>query len=85
MSKMVERVARGIHLRRPNSRLTKWEDCADEYRTGTMRDAHAAIEAMREPTEGMARACLVLLWSKAGIGEETPAELWQAMIDEALK
>lgn len=47
MSEMVERVARGMHLRRPNSRITRWEDCSDEYRTGTMRDAHAAIEAMR--------------------------------------
>lgn len=79
MSEMVERVARGIHLRRPNSRRTKWEDCSDEYRTGTMRDAHAAIEAMREPTEAMLSEYF------EGKGRDTFVYHWQKGIDAALK
>ena len=86
MSEMVERVARGMHLRRPNSR-TKWEDCSDEYRTGTMRDAYAAIEAMREPTEEM----ITILLLNMNENEDNPnisydaKVVWQAMIDAALK
>ncbi len=78
---MVERVAKQMHLKRPNSRYTKWEDCSDEYRTGTLRDAYTAIAAMREPTEAMA---------DAGNGTFRPPdyasaeECYQAMIDSAL-
>lgn len=42
----VERVAKAMHLGRSNSRRTVWDDCSDEYRTGTMLDARAAIAAM---------------------------------------
>ena len=79
MNEKLEQVARGIHLRRANSRHTKWEDCSEEYRTGTMRDAHAAIEAMREPTDAMIAAAQAV-----GIDQD-PRDYWPAMVDEALK
>ena len=41
------------------------------------RMARTAIEAMREPTEAMIDA--------APISDEEAAEIWPAMIDEALK
>jgi hypothetical protein len=77
MSEMVQRVALGIHAARANSR-TKWDDCSEEYRTGTMRDAYAAIAAMREPT----RAMISEGWDHED--SRMPTEMWQRMIDAAL-
>lgn len=68
MSEMVERVALAILKSR-----------SEGY--GPHTQARAAIEAMREPTEAMARAPTALAdW------EDSCAEVvWDAMIDAALK
>jgi hypothetical protein len=91
MSEMIERVAMGIHAQRANSRLTKWEDCSEEYRNGTRRDARAAIEAMREPTDEMQSAgylnaehSIEAVGDLAPAPESQPRLIWQAMIDAAL-
>ena len=70
MSEMVERVARAVQpIADPGGHWTTCEDIA-----------RAAIEAMREPTEGMIQAG----WTTNGYrGDMTKAE-WSAMIDAAL-
>ena len=86
MSEMVERVAKHMHFRRGNSLRTKWEDCADEYRRGTMRDAHAAIEAMLKPTDEMIKAGRYAdNGEDMNLGQDGAEECWRLMIDEALR
>lgn len=80
---MVDRVAIGIHDRRGNSRHTKWEDCADEYQTGTRRDAHAAIAAMRKPTPEIIEVLERLLDTQGH--SQTLEESWALLVDEALR
>jgi len=75
MTEMIERVARAIHSAEVEDEGDPWNDLGDyvqgEYRTL----ARAAIAAMREPTEAM----LGPPWNYGRL------EIWQAMIDEALK
>lgn len=74
---MIEKVARVLCERDPEAALSgaDWRGYAD--------DARAAIEAMREPTWPMEESG----WeSYPKVGEfPVPAELWEAMIDRALK
>lgn len=78
MSEMVERVARAI-CQPPCTVAERATGCCGECGPIVVR-ARAAIEAMREPTEGMAKALLAH-------GRVEPSVLggWQMMIDEALK
>lgn len=83
MSEMVERVARAMKLRasQPVENLKSLEPVL----VGSLGDAwpylaRAAIEAMREPTEGMCKAH----WQTCEVGGGNAAA-WRAMIDEALK
>jgi hypothetical protein len=70
MSEMVERVARAMEARSAIEPVTI-EDVA-----------RSAIEAMREPTEGMVDATQELI---RGQKPFSTIGMWQAMIDEALK
>lgn len=91
MSEMVERVATAIC----KSKTCEGISCCDwpaqrgrldcPVKRGAYNDAaRDAIEAMREPTDGM----LAVVYGNHGetTGSDKPAtETWQAMIDEALK
>jgi hypothetical protein len=84
MSEMVERVARAIaKARHPG--LT-WPTKSDPEYIQTvhtyLRDARAAIEAMREPTEEMIKASN-REWD--GRMSHRSSGAWQVMIDAALK
>ena len=69
MTNMIERVARAIAKSQGSN--PRWN------REGWLKDARAAIEAMREPTEEMSHAG----WrTDSGIS----TVVWQAMIDAAL-
>lgn len=93
MSEMVERVARAqwnLDLKwgsRPG-----WDDADPEQRSAAMDLARAAIEAMREPTDGMIGEAMIQphpsVADAGGVIEQGRAAIridYQAMIDEALK
>lgn len=96
MSEMVERVARAICATRCVRAQVFNECCLDETTRligpckanmaqllllGPIQTARAAIAAMREPTDAMCRAGN----SKAFITDGSTEDVWQAMIDAALK
>lgn len=107
---MVERVARAIwdercrhwgkyrkDLHEPDSEGYDWGDLGLSKRKELLREARAAIAAMREPTEEMGSAGL-RKWTKPGNAHEmddadfaagNPCRwmkpVWRAMIDAALK
>jgi molecular chaperone DnaK (HSP70) len=82
MSEMIERVARALAENERGADL--WDEISndsdiDYIGKNEFRDlARAAIEAMREPTEGMVEAAN--LHESNGVYAD-----WQAMIDEALR
>jgi len=82
MSKMVERAA--VAFMKALGDVQEAEDLTLER---AARAARAAIEAMREPTDGMLNAARD--WSIAkngmGVGNDQASGCWQAMIDEVLK
>lgn len=88
MSEMVERVARAICARTCRLRGIRGKSCPDNSPCGATRnqliltdlwpEARAAIEAMREPTDGMMDAG----WGQRG---ERAKDIWRTMIDAALK
>lgn len=82
---MIEKVAINIYDNElEGGRSCSWDDLFSSEKTQYMRQAKAAIEAMREPTEGMKIAGTL----DAGCGgpdEEYIGQVWQAMIDAALK
>lgn len=96
MSEMVERVARAIKARREAGNMAGIELGRGEVsivpftgqtecvRLSASDDdlARAAIEAMREPTEGMVCRGWEVLYPKA---HTTAGKIWDAMVDEALK
>lgn len=69
MNDMIERVAKAIALR----------DTTDEFAM-----TRAAIEAMREPTEEMIKVGFSMT-ATAQSGTIDIEEVWQAMLDAALK
>lgn len=72
MSEMVERVAEALAK-------------SDKYTSDYTALARAAIEAMREPTEGMTNAAFnIELWDQP-INEHCAQDVWQTMIDAALQ
>jgi hypothetical protein len=72
MSEMVERVAKAMAL----------ADGGNAYWKPYMREARAAIEAMREPTDNMK---FVASNTSLGFSPGDVADGWRLMIDEALK
>jgi len=78
MSDMVERVARTIY--ESHNFVESWDSLKDVWRPAWLEQAHAAIAAMRDPTEEMLEA--------PDDGDTNPRMrryIWRAMIDEALR
>lgn len=93
MSDMIERVARAIYEGRNGPGAKPWASQPKVHRAFYLLDAHAAIEAMREPTEQM----LSVEKPMCHLGDGPPnytgghnwllkadKQMWQAMIDAAL-
>jgi hypothetical protein len=84
MSEMIDRVAKAIC----GASGMRWDDMLSGARDQFRRDARAAIEAMREPTEAMVKAAqeetYCHSWSSRGEHIEDPEVAWTAMIDAAL-
>jgi len=77
---MVERVAKAAHDKLFTDCINRsdWPTTNCSINANGFRDAaRAAIAAMREPTEEMARC--------GGIGREDAQGVWRRMIDAALK
>ena len=69
MSEMIERVARAIGVPEQNGLVCEW----------SLKAARAAVEAMREATQTMTVA------ASMQPGQQSYADIWRTMIDEALK
>ena len=83
MSEMVERVARSLY--HAHSRNKPYDILQPEFQRQYEKQARAAIEAMREPTEAMEEAGFQA--GHEGDGEweyASPASTYTAMIDAAL-
>ena len=78
MSDMVERVARAMHEAVYEQSIHDWQNSNDYIRGYLRKQARAAIAAMREPTETMINR-------KDADGRAMATDIWQSMIDEALK
>jgi len=84
MTSMVERVAKELaecrwdQLGIPECDRPEW---ADQTRGFGLKQARAAIAAMREPTEAMEEAALDV---RPLMLPDSPREVWEAMIDAAL-
>lgn len=84
MSEMIERVARALCKADgcdPDHESPDQIDAGIKLWTRYVRDARAAIEAMREPTEAMSEAVKPLGLCRT----EDAAEIYRAMIDAALR
>jgi hypothetical protein len=85
MSEMIEQVAKAMwdvrraHANKDGIFLEFWGDGTVPKANGIMEEARAAINAMREPTEVMQKA------AREQTGQQSYADVWRAMIDEALK
>lgn len=83
MSEMIERVAKAICGNQPGAGgcgcKTHERPACDDFRWM----AHAAIQALREPTEAM----IVSGWATQTepVYPTSTVDVWQAMIDEALR
>lgn len=80
MSKMVERVARAIAAKDGYDSWSHAHKLTVDHYTGLAR---VAIEAMREPTEGMVDAGYD--FTADPCWREDFVKAWQACIDEALR
>jgi hypothetical protein len=85
MSEMVERVARALYAIRMEvaegaglHEPYTWETDNNAYREHCLREARAAIKAMREPTQGM------LDCRDAFVKADDARIVWQLQIDAAL-
>ena len=96
MSEMVERVARAIADAGFDTQMLRDDNSPTSHLTPEfhywLKAARAAIEAMREPTEGMIAAAPRATEAPTeevdcvlAISLPTPSFVWQAMIDEVLK
>lgn len=90
MSKMIERVARGIWDKRRQLAMDQhgieleiWGDGSVPRANHVFEEAKAAIEAMREPTDPM--ICAVLDLHDSAPRTFRVSEDWRAMIDAALQ
>jgi hypothetical protein len=75
---IVERVAEAMWKRTHDGRWEEWGDGQDESREIYLLDARAGIEEMRTPTQEMLAAANRL-------NHPRDFDVWQTMIDEALK
>lgn len=84
MNELIERVAMAIHRVGGDAVLAgmSWEDAPEANREQARREARAAIEAMREPTDLMTRAGS--LEGPEGFDGWFAEKVWQRMIDKAL-
>lgn len=90
---MVERVARTIYEGRRESGVwihpkhNDWSKCHSLTKKRWLQVARAAIDAMREPTDKMARAAATYPDDQGygGLSETEASIAWHAMIDAALK
>ena len=97
---MVERVARAMYdamSAGPDGKLTpaatalgliSWEDANPLLRNSHLRLARTAVEAMREPTEGMVAAGSDGTWDHVTdrcLDAPTMTGAWRGMIDAALR
>jgi hypothetical protein len=84
-SEMVERVARAMYKKcDDDTRRPPWDEVDHAFRNLWLRAARIAIVEMRVPTEAMLRSdtsCGLSL----NQGWQAQKELWQRMIDAALK
>ena len=88
-NEMVERVARAIvsNNHENNPFVAQWDEQPWHGKVLAMSAARAAIAAMREPTAEMYN---VPQWECIEVGDDVVSpdeavEIWQAMIDEALR
>ena len=82
-SEIIERVARAIYEGRNGPGCRAWGSQPASHQEPYLKDARAAIEAMREPTEAMLDAGK---WVSPLYDDPTPAavEYWETMIEAAL-
>ena len=92
MSEMIERVAMAIAADIedgfPRFTQQRWDELTELSRAAMRQRARVAITAMREPTEAMINVDVPLGgygWSDNDCYSADPAQVWQAMVDEALK
>jgi hypothetical protein len=88
MSEMVERVARALceqsYAKSDEKLPWYWHSETSDERDEWRAMARAAIEAMREPTDRMCNSGAAK-WDDDWCTETNALNMWQAMIDEALK
>lgn len=89
MTDMVERVARAIYESRNGAGAIPWSRRDGAHKAPYLSDAHAAIEAMREPTDAMKRIGVDDILNGPGISAypgwpELVASRHRLMIDAAL-
>lgn len=77
MNEIIDRIAQAIC--NAGKGQPAWDEATEYQRDFHRAEARAAIEAMREPTKAM-----LLAGHGANLCDNAP-EVWQAMIDEALK
>ncbi len=95
MNEMVERVARAIQQVSEQDGAAPYDGldailgakAAQQERDRLFAQAHAAIAAMRDPTPAMTAVHKPMGGNQLcdGARDEQAAEVWQAMIDAALK
>lgn len=82
MSEMVERVARALfHWQHGHDR---WDEAEPEEREDACEAARAAIETLREPPDEALKAA-ARIWDDDWCTETNALNMWNAMIDEALR
>lgn len=91
---MIERVAKAIYEKQPAMKAMyppipiPWDQASEVWRAPFLNFARAAIEAMREPTEGMVDAAYRVSVFGADlhdfVAHDCSGPVWEAMIEEAL-
>lgn len=83
MSKL-EEIARAIYADRNGSGCKPWGNLPHSHKAPYLRDALAAVKAMREPTQGAVVDGLVAMVTsiQAQVGELEPVEDGQILTDE---
>ena len=87
---MVERVGRAMYAQTTTSKTLPWESLDDNgvIKPAILRDAQAAIEAMREPLDAMYEAASRAPnpeYGSLAMPHKNYRAIWHAMIDEALR
>ncbi len=88
MGEMVERIAIALACVELGMTPQDWPSCYETGKERYRQQAREALKAIREPTSAMLKADVSLGGYGFAEGEcyqADPKEVWQAMIDEALK